>query len=735
MVATLTISLPTEGAGGELAVRHRDREVVIDMNAAEPSELAYAAFYADCPHETRPVRAGHRLSLVYNLCVLPGNTDAHRQAPDYAAEVEAVADHLIAWRDNGVTDKLVWVLQHDYSTAGLSFTTLKNADDAVARVLDAAAVRADCSLYAAIVRIEEKGDATYRGGDHVESWHWRESDVNDMVIDQLYVSRHWLDGWIGSDGTRPTFAEIPLLAQELLPARALDDAEPDERRLHEASGNEGVSLERSYRRAAVVIWPRSRTLDIIASAGIDGAVEWVVAQFATDGATSRDHVFALAKRLVRIWSHDPYGREEDATKSRVRMLDLLAQARDRDLTLLFLREVALSHYSGGENQRLLAALAAVGPETSRQYLPDFLDAHFVRLPDQTLALLRKVEEAAKVASRNTLAACVGQAVRALPEVLDVKRRRFEWSQSERRMMIGVSGIRDLIALAWRCGSTEDALTAASLAAEHAQALSPDRAIPAVLDGLRSEAGLRIPRPTRHSGATPWTPCWHAVRHHRTHRRTGRLPSTSTAPANCAPSFANSARIPSPAPSVSRYARTCANTCTTGSTRTLSTSSTRPSGAADPIRWFAPRTEPATSGGLPNMRRMLRVCGRWQRRSPAGNGRTHSRHRLPDCATPFSQEVDDAARTNAGTRSTQHAFLGAPTRELTRSCRATCIPLLGIRYNRRCDSQFPVQGHGASRRRFPRRSLHRHRAGSAAKAGTTRRGGHVGLPARSAGQPT
>ena len=489
MVATLTISLPTAGAGGELAVRHRDREVVIDMNAAEPSELAYAAFYADCLHETRPVRAGHRLSLVYNLCVLPGNTDAHRQAPDYAAEVEAVADHLIAWRDNGVADKLVWVLQHDYSTAGLSFTTLKNADNAVARVLDAAAVRADCSLHAAIVHIEEEGDATYRGGDHVESWHWRESDVDDMVIDELYASRHWLDGWIGSDGTRPPFAEIPLLAQELLPAHALDDAEPDERRLHEASGNEGVSLERSYRRAAVVIWPRSRTLDVIASAGIDGAIEWVAAQFATDGTTSPDHVFALAKRLVRIWSHDPYGREEDATRSRVRMLDLLAQVGNRDLTLLFLREVALSHYSGGENQSLLAALAAVGPETSRQYLPDFLDAHFVRLPDQTLALLRKVEEAAKIASRSTLAACVRQAVRALPEVLGVKRRPFEWSQSEPRMMIGVSGVRDLMALAWRCGLTEDALTAASLAAEHAQVLSPERAIPAVLDELRSEAGL------------------------------------------------------------------------------------------------------------------------------------------------------------------------------------------------------------------------------------------------------
>ena len=42
------------GAGGELIVRHRKEEVRIDMSANEPSELAFAAFYADCAHESRP---------------------------------------------------------------------------------------------------------------------------------------------------------------------------------------------------------------------------------------------------------------------------------------------------------------------------------------------------------------------------------------------------------------------------------------------------------------------------------------------------------------------------------------------------------------------------------------------------------------------------------------------------------------------------------------------------------
>ena len=90
MIATLSVSLPVAGAGGELVVRHHDRELVVrhhdrevavDMRAEEPSELAFAAFYADCTHEIRPVLEGHRLSLVFNLCLRPGDRDTPREAP------------------------------------------------------------------------------------------------------------------------------------------------------------------------------------------------------------------------------------------------------------------------------------------------------------------------------------------------------------------------------------------------------------------------------------------------------------------------------------------------------------------------------------------------------------------------------------------------------------------------------------------------------------------------------
>lgn len=48
MFATLVLVPPSDFRGGELLIRHKDREVSLDLGREEPSEVAYAAFYADC---------------------------------------------------------------------------------------------------------------------------------------------------------------------------------------------------------------------------------------------------------------------------------------------------------------------------------------------------------------------------------------------------------------------------------------------------------------------------------------------------------------------------------------------------------------------------------------------------------------------------------------------------------------------------------------------------------------
>ena len=195
MVATLSISLPAAGAGGELVVRHRDREMVLDMHADEPSELAFAAFYADCVHETRPVRDGHRLSLVFNLCLRAGDTQTPVRPPDHAERITAITERLAGLRADAAEDKLVWLLEHEYTAAGLTFDALKNTDAAVAQVLAQAAARADCALHAAILHVRVHGDARL-GEEYVDSWSPDDTDVDDMEIDEV-VRQQSLDRWLG----------------------------------------------------------------------------------------------------------------------------------------------------------------------------------------------------------------------------------------------------------------------------------------------------------------------------------------------------------------------------------------------------------------------------------------------------------------------------------------------------------------------------------------------------------
>src|SRR5215510_8389187 len=52
---------------GSFFVSHRDQEARLDLSCPEPSQVAFAAFYADCVHEVLPITSGYRLALVYNL--------------------------------------------------------------------------------------------------------------------------------------------------------------------------------------------------------------------------------------------------------------------------------------------------------------------------------------------------------------------------------------------------------------------------------------------------------------------------------------------------------------------------------------------------------------------------------------------------------------------------------------------------------------------------------------------
>ena len=492
MVATLVLSLPVAGAGGELIIRHQQRETVVDLRAEEPSEIAFAAFYADCVHEVRPVTAGHRIVLVYNL-TLRGSGMSLPGAPDFGSQEERIGAVLADWKAaSAAGDKLVWLLEHDYSEAGLSLDALKNADAAVAGALARAARRAQHTLVAAILRIEEFGYADESGG--YPGWDDDDDDLDmEWEMDEVFSSTQVLDGWAAPDGTRPDYGELPLLPGELLPAGALDGAQPDDQQAT-VTGNEGVELSRSYRRAALVLWPAARTVATLARGGIEGAVTYVAEELELTEPEARPgrRLLGLAAQLIDAW---PTPGQEGARKACRAALRLLRRLGDDATTRRFLREVATPHYRSGDNDELLATAASTDPDALDDWLPEFMTANVPRQPEAALDLLWRLGERAQSPAdgdaprRPALEAAARAAGAAFPPALAAAAAGTPAARRGSARPLSAHAISSLLLVTWRYGLAEEAEAAARLLVERPAAAPPQRALPKALAETAEVCGM------------------------------------------------------------------------------------------------------------------------------------------------------------------------------------------------------------------------------------------------------
>ena len=166
------------------------------------------------------------------------------------------------------------------------------------------------------------------------------------------------------------------MAEELLPSGALDDAEPDDEEAN-VTGNEGVELSHSYRRAALVLWPEQNTVRTLARGGIGGAVTYVADELARTDADGNARALSLVTQLIDAWpaprGSRPYDRYEatDTMPGCADGLRLLRRLGDEATTRRFLHEVAIDHYCGEENAELLETAATIAPATLHGWLPGF----------------------------------------------------------------------------------------------------------------------------------------------------------------------------------------------------------------------------------------------------------------------------------------------------------------------------------------------------------------------------
>ena len=489
MIATLSLSLPTLGEGGELVISHGGKETVYDMRAQEPSEISYAAFYADCLHEAKPVTKGHRISLVHNLFIRSGRQ--WTGAPDYAELTDKVKESLADWRIRGRTEKLVWLLDHSYSEDGLSFDTLKGVDAAVAQVLGEAAEKADCSMCAAILSIRETGDPEF--DDY--GYGWDDEPTVGSTIVELHDREERLENWVARDGSKPPFGRLGMENSELLRSDVMDDMEPDEERLEGYQGNYGPTLDLIYRLAALVVWPKAKTVDILAGGGIRHAVSWAATQL---NLISDSEMHIVLSKLSAMW---PESRTYYQDHNLPEMIRLLSVTGSADLARDFLPRVVLNHYDGDENPFLADLMLVVGPVAAKEFLLKLIEQHTLERPNQILSLLFNTSENlanAEPAWRDTEREVVRSAILAFPAVMEEVSKLYEARKAyvtsgrqtkyikedavEARAPDSVA-IRNLIVLALRLDFIQESVSIATSIADFPEIVTPDRILPDALADL------------------------------------------------------------------------------------------------------------------------------------------------------------------------------------------------------------------------------------------------------------
>ena len=393
MFATLVIVLPSLYTGGELVLRHKDRDITLDLRCSDPSDVSFAAFYADCLHEVLPVTSGCRLTLVYNLLRRSDDrqgTNHAPQPPSYESEQARSAMALQQWaQSKGLSgddspEKLIYPLEHAYTPAELSFAALKGADAAVSAVLAAAAHEADCAMHLVLVSIEESGVAEHTGG-YPSRWRGR-SDEEEGEYEIVEVSERTatLSNWHRPDGGQMELSALPFEDDELCPPDALAEMEADELYFEEATGNEGSSFARTYRRAALVIWPRRRWLAVLAQAGLRTTLPYLAELTGRWEESDEDSAPAvwqqaheLSGHMLRQWPRQHrYSYQHGSPGDAATMLRLSTRLHDADSIDAFLDTLtAAGVYGRDDNEAVLLATRLLRPERTAALLDRIIAAN------------------------------------------------------------------------------------------------------------------------------------------------------------------------------------------------------------------------------------------------------------------------------------------------------------------------------------------------------------------------
>ena len=266
MFGTLVIGLPSKHSGGELVVSFGGLEEIADFSEDSGNyKIDYAAFYADCDHQIKPVTSGYRICLVYNL-IQQKSGDKIRATP-LESYVEKLAE--IFREQHEATKPHIVLLGHQYTPENFSEDHLKLNDRPKAAVLLRAAQQAGCYAKVCLVTsylsgMPEEDGRYYRYGDDGDE----NAEMAEVFEEDLYIE-HWVENDI------PALSKVSFEEEDLITSFDLKEDEPIMKESTGYMGNYGPDLMHWYHYGAVMIWSPQVNAQLLPTQSVVSKLAWI----------------------------------------------------------------------------------------------------------------------------------------------------------------------------------------------------------------------------------------------------------------------------------------------------------------------------------------------------------------------------------------------------------------------------------------------------------------------------
>ena len=296
MFGTLILGLPSRFSGGELVVEFEKEQVVADFSRAGLYKTGYAAFYADCDHEVKPLKSGHRICLVYNL--IQEQAGKKIELASIQSYSNRIADRIKNYEANHPKENYIILLGHQYTPENFSFDHLKLNDRLKAEVLLKAAD--NLGYYSRLCLVT----SYLTGAPEYDEYYGYDDDVDENTdIGEVYDEYLSIENW--AEGNIPSLRNLSFEEKDLITSFALDEDEPIIKESSGYMGNYGPDIMHWYHYGAVCIWSPEANARMLMSENAETQMNWID-HFNRSAAVSVEEKSVVEKLIMSGFKESGY---------------------------------------------------------------------------------------------------------------------------------------------------------------------------------------------------------------------------------------------------------------------------------------------------------------------------------------------------------------------------------------------------------------------------------------------